>query len=42
MRKNSIVVVIMVALLGYSCQVAKTCPTYSKAPKQSLEVAHVR
>jgi len=37
MKKNNILALVLVATLAYSCNVAKTCPTYAKAPNQSIE-----
>ncbi len=37
MKNKSILAVVIVSALAWSCNAAKTCPTYAKGQNQSIE-----
>jgi len=37
MKKSNILAVIIIASLAYSCNIAKTCPTYAKGQNPAVE-----
>jgi hypothetical protein len=37
MKRSNILVLIAIAALAYSCNIAKTCPTYAKGKNQGIE-----
>jgi len=37
MKNKSILAVVIISALAWSCKVANTCPTYAKGQNQSIE-----
>jgi len=39
MKRSNILVLVAIAALAYSCNIAKTCPTYAKTKNQAVATA---